>query len=112
MISFMIDKSEALKLNIPRTDKSIFYTWKGKVFFSANARGDTLECHIAAKGKNKLFLRQAINQFCQYMFMTFAWCKKITANVKMKSVKNLCEKCGFIKLADIDNCEVMALWAA
>lgn len=111
MICQLWDKSKALELNIPHVDESLFYSWKGKVFFSANARGDTLECHIAARGRNKLYLRQAINQFCQYMFMSYPWCKKIAANVNKNSVKNLCLKCGFVKLIDFDDCEVLVKWA-
>lgn len=111
MICQLWDNSEPLKLNIPHADTSAFYSWKGKVFFSATMRGDTLDCHVAAKGRNKLLLREAINQFCQYVFFTYAWCKKIAACVKMKSVKNLCLKCGFVKIADINKHEVLVRWA-
>lgn len=111
MICQLWDKSPALDLGIPHVDESIFFTWGGRVYFSVNARGDTLEMHVAAKGKNKLYLRQAADQVCQYLFMTYPWCKKVAANVNKRSVKNLCLKCGFVKLIELDDCEVMVRWA-
>jgi len=111
MICQLWDHSKPISMGIPHTDRSAFYSWKGKVFFSATMRGDTLDCHVAAKGRNKLLLREAINQFCQYMFLTYSQCNKIAACVKMKSVRNLCLKCGFVKIADINDSEVLVRWA-
>ena len=102
---------ERPQIGIPCDDDHLFFSWKGKVFFSATRRGGFLDCHVAAKGVNKLLLREAINQFCQFAFSTYAWCKAVTACVKLKSVKNLCLNCGFVKVMDLNECEVMMKWA-
>lgn len=107
MISFMIDPTPALELDIPHADRCWYYTWKGKVFFSMNARGENLEIHIAAKGRNKLYLREAAFFFLRYLESTFPRYKAINAIVTSKSVANLCKKCGLKLTRHIENiCEV------
>lgn len=103
--------SDAVDIGIPYDKDHMFYSWNDKVYFTATMRGDTLDTHIAAKGKNKRFLRIAIRDFCMYAFDKYKWCTKIAACVKLKSVKNLLIKCGFTSLAIIDECEVFAIWA-
>lgn len=101
-----------VSLNIPYVkDCSLFYTYNDDVYFSVSGRGDTLEAHIAATKKGKRSLRVAVNEFCDYMFKKYPSYNKIAANVKMKSVKNLCLKCGFEKLTEIQGCEVYVKWA-
>ena len=100
------------KIGIPHDDKHIFFSFDGLVFFSATMRGDTMDCHIGAQGRNKRFLRVAVNQFCEFIFTNYAWCRKIAACVKLESVKNLCLNCGFVKIGDYKNYEVFAKWAA
>lgn len=106
------DPQKAIDLNIPYVKEvSLFFTYNDTVYFSVSARGDTLEAHIAATKEGKKALRTAVNEFCEYMFKTYPRYKKISANVKMKSVKNLCLKCGFELLTKIDDCEVFVKWA-
>jgi len=97
------------EIDIPHDETHIFFSWKGCVFFSATRRGDALDCHVAAKGKNKLLLREAIGHFCRYAMFTYPWCSKVSACVKLKSVENLCLKCGFTEVGMIGECKVM-IW--
>ena len=108
MICQLWDNSKAIELNIPHDDKHSFYSWKGCVYFSAVRQGNTFNCHIAANKSGKRHLRQAVRQFCQYMFSSHWWCKYISANVslKNKSVANLVVKCGFVKILTLPNSEV------
>lgn len=108
----LCSSNEPLKLGIPYINNvSLFFTYSNEVYFSASARGDTLEAHIAATKEGKKIIRSAVNEFCEYIFKEYPQYKKIAANVKLKSVRNLCLKCGFEKLADIQDCEVFVRWA-
>lgn len=97
-------------IEIPHDENHIFFSWDGCVFFSARRMGDTLDCHVAAKFSDRKKLKIAINMFCQYAFFTYPWCKKISACVKMKSVKNLIVKCGFKSYGNVDDYEVFLRW--
>lgn len=110
MISEHAYIKDAADMGIPYDRNHMFYSWNDKVYFTATMRGDTLDAHLAAKGKNKRFLRAAIHDFCLYAFKNYKWCKKIAACVKLKSVKNLVIKCGFTSIAEFDDCEVFAIW--
>jgi hypothetical protein len=109
--SLIVECKKPSNINLTGDDNYLYFTFDGIVFFSATKRLDTMDCHVGAIGRNKRFLRIAINEFCEYIFNRYVWCNKISACVKLKSVKNLCMNCGFEKIADIDGYEVMVKWA-
>lgn len=111
MIVRLTDPSVPISLGIPHDNNHIFFSWDGLVFFSATQRGDAMECHLSSTRTGKRWLRVAVNQFCEYVFSTYTWCGKITACVKIKSVKNLCLNCGFEKFFDYEDSEVFVRWA-
>jgi hypothetical protein len=57
-------------------------------------RGDAMQMHLATKnGKRKL--RQAVNEFCNAIFIVYPEIEKIVGYISKNSVKNLAKKCGF-----------------
>jgi hypothetical protein len=107
----MIYQCDNPNIGILHDDNHIFFSFDGLVFFSATMKGNAMDCHIGAVGRNKRLLRVAVNQFCEYIFARYSWCDKITACVTMKSVKNLVKKCGFERFFKINDKEVFVLWA-
>ena len=73
--------------------------WKyelGDVFFLVSQRGDALECHIAAIGRDsKRHMRHAAEDFIKFAPRVYPWVKMLIAPVKMASVANYCRKIGF-----------------
>ena len=91
----MIFQCENPNIGIPNDSNHIFFSFD----------------HIGAVGRNKRFLRVAINQFCEFIFNEYRWCDRITACVTMQSVKNLILKCGFVRFFNINEKEVFIKWA-
>jgi len=73
--------------------------WKyqlGDVFYLVSRRGDALECHIAATGRDgRLNMRYAADDFIKFAPRVYPWVKMLIAPVKMASVANYCRKIGF-----------------
>ena len=111
MIVQLWDKSEALKLGIPRERKSLFFKWQYDglpVYFAINQWGSeeygyALECHVAAEGRAKRKLRTAINQMAQFCFSSFPNIDKIVSYSYKNSMKNMTKKCGFKLIATLED---------
>lgn len=110
MITQLYDKDsieKAISTNIPYTKSSIFFKWEqeGAIMYSAvNQRGDVLECHVSAiDRKSKVKLRTAINQMCQFLFMTFPCANRIVSYSFKNSMKNMAKRCGFKLVATVDD---------
>lgn len=78
------------------------------VLFSVTRQGDGASCHFTSDTAGMKKIKQAINEFCSFVFDLFPWCKMIIAKIKMKKVKSIVEKCGFKKVldSDIDNISI------
>ncbi len=98
---FTANREECEKVKLPMSDKcmQVKYSREGRnVYFSFGLLGNAMECHIAAKGKSKLLLREAVNMFCDEIFLIFPSVEEITGSVIKKSVINLLKKCGFVSI--------------
>ncbi len=71
----------------------------GKIFGSYVRRGEALTVHFSSDKKGLRHIKQAINDFCEWAFHMFEWCKMIIALIEKPSVIRLVEKCGFKKVA-------------
>lgn len=102
----MITQVESAPDELPKNEAHSLYRWtngRAKVWFSASRKGDAISIHLMAKRKiDKLCLRIASNEFVDYLFDEFAWCKMIFCITSMKSTRNLAKKCGFEWLAERD----------
>jgi len=66
------------------------------VYFLLSQRGEALEVHIAADGREgKKAMRTVGAEFLKYIDIAYPWCKMLIAPVTVKSVYNFCIKMGF-----------------
>lgn len=78
--------------------------WRGggRVVFSYSYVGDAMSCHFASGKEGLRYVKPAINEFIQWLFLNYD-CTMILANVGVDSVKRLLPKVGFKLLAKTDN---------
>lgn len=54
-----------------------------------------MTAHIASDKYGLRRVKEAINQFCDWLFRVYEWCEMIFAVTSKASVKRLAERCGF-----------------
>ena len=90
-------------------DNHIFFRWsKGEVYASVSRRGDAISAHLSCNASALRRLKQAINEFCDYTFWLFDWCKMILAQVTRPSVGRVVLKCGFYPVGVADDITIYA----
>ena len=68
----------------------------GEVYFLLSRRGDSLEVHIGAVGRDgKRLMDIAGKLWLEQVPIAFPWCQMLLAPIKRRSVYNYCEKMGF-----------------
>lgn len=86
-----------------------------EILFSVSRRGNAASAHFSCGKSGLRHLKQAINDFCNWVFWLFDWCEMILAQVKKESVGRLIQKCGFDMVAKVKGITVYARaieWAA
>jgi len=76
----------------------VFKWLDGDVLFSVARLGNGATCHFAAKDLR--CIKEAINEFVEFVFYLFDWCTMVLAIIEKPSVKRIVLKCGFEKLND------------
>lgn len=97
-----VDIEECKSAGLPMSENSISVAYEkegARVYFSFSMMGDAMDCHVAAVGRSKLLLREAINCFVPSVFDLFPKINKVTGCVGKRSVVNLLKKCGFVCVA-------------
>ena len=69
-----------------------------KVLFSVCRQGNGAPCHFASDKKGMFKIKQAINEFCEFVFWLFDWCTMIIAKVLLPKAGLILERCGFRKI--------------
>ena len=85
-------------MNLPTSDKYLNFRWLEpdcKVLFSVCRQGDAANIHITSDDAGKDKLEDALNDFCEFCFDIFGWCKMIMGKITIPKVEKLAEKCGF-----------------
>jgi hypothetical protein len=77
-----------------------------KVLFSVCRLGDAANIHLASDKKGLRKLRQASNDFCEFVFWLFDWAKMILCKITVKSVEKIAKDCGFVQIAKRNNVTV------
>ena len=74
-----------------------------KVLFSVARQGNGASCHFASDKAGMKKIKQAINEFCEFVFFIFPWCEMVIAKTEIKKVKSIIKKCGFKKAFKVNN---------
>lgn len=87
-------------------DHMVFRWSEARVFFSCCLKGDALSAHFSAEKRAVRLLKQAIEEFCLWVFGTLQQCKMILACIVRPSVERLVLKCGFSHLKAHDDLQI------
>lgn len=92
-------RSDVVRSGLPFSENYLAFRWFDdghEVFLSAAAQGDSMPIHIAAIGReNKRKLREAVNEFCVFLFCEYPGIRAVVGVIGPKSVINMALKCGF-----------------
>lgn len=86
-----------------------------KILFSVSRRGNAASCHFSSDKPGLRRLRQAISEFCDFIFYLFDWCTMVLAFIERPSVCRIVKRLGFSEVAGNGNTKVYARgreWAA
>lgn len=75
------------------------YLGARRILFSFAKKGYALSCHFASDKEGLRYVKQAINDFCEWAFWAFGWCRQILANIEKPSVERVVKRCQFSFLA-------------
>lgn len=78
------------------------FVWHGpgKVLFSVTQQGKAASCHFASDKKGLRHLKQAIDEFVQFVFCSLKSVTMVLAQVSKPSVGKLIEKLDFKPVTD------------
>ena len=95
--------------NLRTSDNHINFKWVNpdcNILFSVTKQGDAIVCHLASDKPGLRKLEQAVNEWCEFCFKLFGWCKMIIGVVERRSIGKLAEKCGFDCIASFGNKQI------
>ena len=86
----------------------LVFQWGGPgfVLFSVSRRGNAASCHFACDKKGLRHLKQAIDEFVEFVLWIFDWCDMVMAQIKKPSVDRIVKKCGFFAIAKAEEITV------
>jgi hypothetical protein len=93
-------------IGLPTSENHLVFRWAEpgcKVLFSITQHGKSASCHFASDKRGLRHLKRAFNEFCEFVFDQYEWCKMIIAKIDRKSVCKLVEKCGFALVLERSN---------
>lgn len=81
------------------------FRWKGpgKVLFSVTQIDEAVSCHFASDKIGLRHLKKACDDFVNFCFYLFPWCKMVIACVAVSSVGRMIQKIGFVPFAKADD---------
>jgi hypothetical protein len=94
---------------LPTSENHINFRWLNDdciILFSVCQQGEAASCHFSSDRKGLRRLREAINQFVEFVFWLFDWCEMIIAKVLKRSVCKLLEDCCFSFVAKFGNVSI------
>ena len=77
-----------------------------KILFSVTQQGFAANCHFTSDKAGLRKLEQALNEWCEFCFNLFPWCKMIVGIIEKHGVSKLAEKCGFDCIASFGNKQI------
>lgn len=88
-------------MGLPTNENHLNFRWCEpgcKVLFSVCQQGSAASCHFASDKPGMKKIIKAINEFCEFVFWMFDWCKIIMAKINIRKIENIVIKCGFYEL--------------
>ena len=92
--------------NLRTNENYLNFRWLFKntlILFSITRQGNGAVCHLYSDKKSLRYLKQALLEWCKYIFDHFNWCKMIIAIIEKPSIERLAKHCDFKKIIAIDN---------
>jgi hypothetical protein len=99
----MITALSGSNLNAPRIPECQMVEWNEgscRVVFSYARQGNAISGHFACQKQSIRRLKDAINDFCEWAFWAYDWCRMVFAVTARSSIERLIRKCGFMYLAN------------
>lgn len=96
-------------MGLPTNNKHLVFRWVRddcKVLFSVCRKGDAASVHIASDKAGLRQLKKAINEWCEFLFWAFDWCRMVIAHIGRGSITRLVKKCGFEFAGTTDKGEI------
>jgi hypothetical protein len=92
-------------MGLPTDDNHLIFRWLEpgcKILFSIARLGDGASCHFASDKAGMRKLKQAVDEFCKFLFRKYDWCTMVLAKVNIDSVGRLIKKCDFQVVVTVD----------
>ncbi len=94
-------------LNVPRNQNYLVVeTDNPRIVFSYSQKGKAITAHFACPPESRRHIKPAINAFCEWVFLSYGWCKMIFACTEYSSIGRIIRKCGFKLLDEFNECDV------
>lgn len=107
----MIYKFSGDDLGVTRTENFALCEWRAgdaKVVISYSRKGEAMECHFAANKAALRYIKVAIEEAVNWVFLNFEWCKMILSVGAKKGVLRMIQKLDFKHVYTIDGTEIYA----
>lgn len=91
---------------LPTDINHLNFRWLGKgcnIMFSVARQGNAASCHFSSDRKGLRKLKQAINEWCEFVFWMFDWCEMIIGKVEKENISKLLKECDFKLCGKADN---------
>ena len=84
--------------------------YNGHIVFSYTQRGKAANIHFGCDKKGVKYIKQALNDFCLWLFRTYEWCRMVLgmADEKNRMVEKIGKACGFSKIGKADGVVIYA----
>ena len=95
-----------LTYNLRTNENYVNFRWIGEkclVLFSITKQGSGAVCHLYSDKNGLRYLKQALSEWCEYVFKYCNWCKMVIGIIEKPSIERLAKSCGFEKIAVINN---------
>lgn len=105
MNNFKRVHSDLLGVTTSFNNMVVLWDGPGRVIFSFAQRGKSISAHFASNKEGLRHIKQAIDDFCEWIFYICEWCTMILAVIKSKrlSVVRLVEKLDFSYVMTADD---------
>lgn len=92
-------------LGIPRIPEALVVEWTeadARVVFSYAKQGEGITAHFACEKDSLREVKTAINDFAEWCWWAYPWCKMVFAVIGKPSIERIVQKCGFSYLTDTE----------